>query len=162
MTGMYTKQQAGAPAGGPVPSQSVALAAMMFAVAMTFIDQTIVSIATPDIVDELGLSSSGMQWVVNAYLLALAAFFALGGRLADLLGPRRVVVAGTLVFVVSSVLCGCVPRGDLALTWLIVFRTTQGLGAALLFPRRSRWSWRSSRWNGAVGRWPSSSASPGR
>ncbi|MFH9553053.1 MFS transporter [Streptomyces sp. NPDC017435] len=131
---MYTKQQAGAPAGGPVPSQSVALAAMMFAVAMTFIDQTIVSIATPDIVDELGLSSSGMQWVVNAYLLALAAFFALGGRLADLLGPRRVVVAGTLVFVVSSVLCGCVPRGDLALTWLIVFRTTQGLGAALLFP----------------------------
>ncbi|MEW2049813.1 MFS transporter [Streptomyces sp. NPDC005476] len=131
---MYTKQQAGAPAGGPVPSQSVALAAMMFAVAMTFIDQTIVSIATPDIVDELGLSSSGMQWVVNAYLLALAAFFALGGRLADLLGPRRVVVAGTLVFVASSVLCGCVPRGDLALTWLIVFRTTQGLGAALLFP----------------------------
>ncbi|WP_330351395.1 MFS transporter [Streptomyces sp. NBC_00582] len=107
---------------------------MMFAVAMTFIDQTIVSIAAPDIVDELGLSSSGMRWVVNAYLLALAAFFALGGRLADLWGPRRVVVAGTLIFVISSVLCGCVPTGDSALTWLVVFRTTQGLGAALLFP----------------------------
>ncbi|MER6954223.1 MFS transporter [Streptomyces sp. NPDC000618] len=132
---MYTKRQAGSTsAGGGAPSQSVALAAMMFAVAMTFIDQTIVAIATPDIVDELGLSASGMQWVVNAYLLALAAFFALGGRLADLLGPRRIVVTGTLVFVVSSVLCGCVPRGDAALTWLIVFRTTQGLGAALLFP----------------------------
>lgn len=106
----------------------------MFAVAMTFIDQTIVSIAAPDIVRELDLSSSGMQWVVNAYLLSLAAFFALGGRLADLYGPRRVVVAGTLVFVVSSVLCGCVPAGGAAQTWLIVFRATQGLGAALLFP----------------------------
>ncbi|MFD9464252.1 MFS transporter [Streptomyces sp. NPDC060027] len=107
---------------------------MLFAVAMTFIDQTIVSIAAPDIVRELGLSASGMQWVVNAYLLSLAAFFALGGRLADLLGPRRVVVAGTLVFVISSVLCGCVPEGDFAQTWLIIFRGTQGLGAALLFP----------------------------
>ncbi|WP_121747822.1 MFS transporter [Streptomyces sp. E2N166] len=107
---------------------------MMFAVAMTFIDQTIVSIAAPDIVSELGLSTSGMQWVINAYLLSLAAFFALGGRLADLWGPRRVVVVGTLVFVVSSVLCGCVPAGDHALTWLVVFRATQGLGAALLFP----------------------------
>lgn len=107
---------------------------MMFAVAMTFIDQTIVSIAAPDIVYELHLSASGMRWVVNSYLLALAAFFALGGRLADLWGPRRVVVIGTLVFVVSSVLCGCVPKGDYALAWLIVFRATQGLGAALLFP----------------------------
>ncbi|MEV8086487.1 MFS transporter [Streptomyces nigra] len=107
---------------------------MMFAVAMTFIDQTIVSIAAPDIVRELGLSASGMQWVVNAYLLALAAFFALGGRMADLYGPRRVVVVGTLVFVVSSVLCGCVPEGDVAQGWLIAFRATQGFGAALLFP----------------------------
>lgn len=106
----------------------------MFAVAMTFIDQTIVAIAAPDIVRELGLSTSGMQWVVNAYLLALAAFFALGGRLADLYGPRRVVVIGTLVFVVSSVLCGCVPKGEVAQGWLIAFRATQGLGAALLFP----------------------------
>ncbi|MFD7968129.1 MFS transporter [Streptomyces clavifer] len=107
---------------------------MMFAVSMTFIDQTIVAIAAPSVISELGLSSSGMQWVINAYLLALAAFFALGGRLADLWGPRRVVVAGSLVFVVSSVLCGCVPTGDYALAWLIVFRSVQGLGAALLFP----------------------------
>ncbi|MEU6981284.1 MULTISPECIES: MFS transporter [unclassified Streptomyces] len=107
---------------------------MMFAVAMTFIDQTIVSIAAPDIVRELGLSSSGMQWVVNAYLLALAAFFALGGRLADLYGPRRIVVIGTLVFVIASVLCGCVPSGTYAQPWLIAFRAVQGLGAALLFP----------------------------
>ncbi|MGW4233279.1 MFS transporter [Streptomyces sp. NPDC004980] len=120
--------------GRPAASQSMALAAMMFAVSMTFIDQTIVAIAAPSVISELGLTSSGMQWVINAYLLSLAAFFALGGRLADLWGPRRVVVAGTLVFVVSSVLCGCVPTGDYALTWLIVFRSVQGLGAALLFP----------------------------
>lgn len=115
-------------------NQSLALAAMLFAVSMTFIDQTIVSIAAPDIVEELGLTSSGMQWVVNAYLLALAAFFALGGRLADLIGNRRIMLAGTLVFVISSVLCGCVPEGEVAQTWLIIFRATQGLGAALMFP----------------------------
>ncbi|MFF2367123.1 MFS transporter [Streptomyces sp. NPDC058122] len=131
---MYAEENHTPSTAPRAPRQSLALAAMLFAVAMTFIDQTIVSIAAPDIVRELGLSTSGMQWVVNAYLLSLAAFFALGGRLADLLGPRRVVVVGTLVFVVSSVLCGCVPKGDFAQTWLIIFRATQGLGAALLFP----------------------------
>ncbi|CAM5465108.1 MFS transporter [Streptomyces hirsutus] len=85
---------------------------MLFAVSMTFIDRTIVAIAAPDIVHEPGFSIPGMQWTVNACLLAPAAFFALGGRLADLYGPRRVVLAGTLVFVVSSVLCGCVPRAS--------------------------------------------------
>ncbi|MFD6274776.1 MFS transporter [Streptomyces sp. NPDC060209] len=121
-------------AGRGAANQTLSLAAMLFAVSMTFIDQTIVSIAAPSIIDELGLSSSGMQWVVNAYLLALAAFFALGGRLSDIIGHRRVMLIGTLLFVVSSVLCGCVPTGDLAQTWLIVFRATQGLGAALMFP----------------------------
>jgi MFS family permease len=57
---------------------------MIFAVAMTFIDQTIVSIAVPNIQRELSLSSTQVQWVVNGYLLALAAFFALGGRLGSL------------------------------------------------------------------------------
>ncbi|MEV2188982.1 MFS transporter [Streptomyces sp. NPDC047966] len=116
------------------PHQTLALAAMLCAVSMTFIDQTIVAIAAPSIIGELGLSASGMQWVANAYLLALAAFFALGGRLSDLLGHRRTMVAGTLVFVVSSALCGFVPSGDVAQPWLIAFRATQGLGAALMFP----------------------------
>jgi len=53
------------------------LAAMIFAVSMTFIDQTIVSIAVPDIQRELGLTSTGVQWVVNGYLISLAALFAL-------------------------------------------------------------------------------------
>jgi MFS family permease len=59
---------------------------MIFAVAMTFIDQTIVSIAAPTIQHDLGLSSSGMQWAINAYLLALAALFAFGGRWPTLPG----------------------------------------------------------------------------
>ncbi|WUJ32771.1 MFS transporter [Streptomyces sp. NBC_00388] len=107
---------------------------MLFAVSMTFIDQTIVAIAAPDIIDELGLSASGMQWVVNAYLLTLAAFFALGGRLSDLFGHRRIMVIGTLVFVIASALCGAVPTGGAAQAWLIAFRAVQGLGAALMFP----------------------------
>ncbi|GAA1503820.1 MFS transporter [Streptomyces albidochromogenes] len=131
MTGI---RRAPGPERAGTAHQSLALAAMLFAVSMTFIDQTIVSIAAPSIVDELSLSSSGMQWVINAYLLSLAAFFALGGRLADLFGHRRIMLTGTLVFVVSSVLCGCVPSGDFAQTWLIIFRATQGLGAALMFP----------------------------
>ena len=69
-------------------SKSLILTAMIFAVAMTFIDQTIVSIAAPTIQHNLGLSSSGMQWAINAYLLALAAFFAFGGRLADTAGTE--------------------------------------------------------------------------
>lgn len=124
---------AGAGASGP-PNQTLALAAMMFAVSMTFIDQTIVAIAAPDIIHELGLTSSQMQWVVNAYLLTLAAFFALGGRLSDIYGHRRVMLIGTLVFVIASALCGAVPTGDYAQAWLIGFRAIQGFGAALMFP----------------------------
>jgi len=86
------------------------LTAMIFAVAMTFIDQTIVSIAAPTVQHDLGLSSSGMQWAINAYLLALAALFAFGGRLGDTVGHRTMVVVGVIIFAVSSALCGLTPR----------------------------------------------------
>ena len=84
--------------GTGVRSKSLVLTAMIFAVAMTFIDQTIVSIAAPTIQHDLGLSSSGIQWAINAYLLALAALFAFGGRLADIAGHRRMVVLGVIIF----------------------------------------------------------------
>jgi MFS family permease len=61
-------------------ARGLALTAMIFAVAMTFIDQTIVSIAAPKIQSELGLSSTGLQWAINAYLLAMAALFAAASR----------------------------------------------------------------------------------
>src|SRR5690349_10568715 len=95
-------------------SRNLILAAMIFAVSMTFIDQTIVSIAAPEIQHELGLTSTGMQWAINAYLLALAALFAFGGRLADTLGHTRMVVIGVLVFAGASALCGFTPKGSAA------------------------------------------------
>ena len=110
------------------------LAAMICVVAMTQIDMTIVSIAAPDIQHELKLSSTGVQWIVTGYLVALAAVFALGGRLADVVGRRTMAVTGTLVFIISSAVCGATPSGDLAETWLVGFRILQGIGAALMFP----------------------------
>jgi EmrB/QacA subfamily drug resistance transporter len=110
------------------------LAAMIFAVAMTFIDQTIVSIAVPNIQRELGLSSTGVQWVVNGYLLALAALFALGGRLSDIFGHRKMCVLGVIVFAAASAMCGLTPTGSAAEAWIVTFRVVQGAGGALMFP----------------------------
>ena len=115
-------------------SRNLVLTAMIFAVAMTFIDQTIVSIAAPTIQHALGLSSSGMQWAINSYLLALAAFFAFGGRLADTVGHRKMVVLGVIIFAAASALCGLTPSGGIAETWLVAFRALQGLGGAIMFP----------------------------
>jgi EmrB/QacA subfamily drug resistance transporter len=110
------------------------LTAMIFAVAMTFIDQTIVSIAAPEIQKELGLSSTGVQWAVNAYLLSLAALFAFGGRLADTVGHRKMVTLGVILFAGSSAMCGLTPKGSLAEAWIVVFRVIQGAGGAIMFP----------------------------
>ena len=115
-------------------SRTLILTAMIFAVAMTFIDQTIVSIAAPTIQHALGLSSSGVQWAINAYLLTLAALFAFGGRLADIAGHRRMVVLGVIVFAGASALCGATPRGGGAEAWLVAFRAVQGAGGAIMFP----------------------------
>ena len=107
---------------------------MIFAVSMTFIDQTIVSIAVPELQKDLSLSETGVQWIVNGYLLALSALFAFGGRLADIAGHRRMVVIGVVVFAGASAMCGLTPTGDAAEAWMIVFRVIQGAGAALMFP----------------------------
>src|SRR6201993_2845012 len=118
-------------------SRSLILTAMIFAVAMTFIDQTIVSIAAPTIQHALGLSSSGTQWAINAYLLTLAALFAFGGRLADIAGHRRMVVLGVIIFAGASALCGATPAGGAAEAWLVAFRAGQGLRGAIMFPAAS-------------------------
>jgi EmrB/QacA subfamily drug resistance transporter len=115
-------------------NKNLVLAAMVFAVAMTFIDQTIVAIAIPNIQRELSLSSTGSQWVVNGYLLALAALFAFGGKLGDVLGRRRMVVIGVIGFAVTSACCGFTPKGGVAEAWIIVFRALQGATAAVMFP----------------------------
>jgi EmrB/QacA subfamily drug resistance transporter len=110
------------------------LAAMIFAVSMTFIDQTIVAIAVPTIQDDLSLSATGVQWIINGYLLSLSALFAFGGRLADIAGHRRMVVTGVIIFAVASALCGATPDSSLDEPWFIVFRVIQGAGAAIMFP----------------------------
>jgi EmrB/QacA subfamily drug resistance transporter len=120
--------------GTGVRSKSLVLTAMIFAVAMTFIDQTIVSIAAPTIQHDLGLTSSGMQWAINAYLLTLAALFAFGGRLADTHGHWKMVVLGVILFAGASALCGATPRGGAAEAWLVAFRALQGAGGAIMFP----------------------------
>jgi EmrB/QacA subfamily drug resistance transporter len=115
-------------------NKNLVLAAMVFAVAMTFIDQTIVAIAVPDLQKDLSLSPTGSQWVINGYLLSLSALFAFGGKLGDVLGRRRIVTIGVIGFAVASACCGFTPRGGVAETWIIAFRVAQGATAALLFP----------------------------
>jgi EmrB/QacA subfamily drug resistance transporter len=116
------------------PRKRLVLAAMIFAVAMTFIDQTIVAIAVPELQKDLSLSSTGVQWVINGYLLSLSALFAFGGRLADIAGHRRMVVIGVVAFATASALCGATPTGGAAEAWLIFWRVIQGGAAALMFP----------------------------
>jgi EmrB/QacA subfamily drug resistance transporter len=115
-------------------NKNLALVAMLLAVSMTFIDQTIVAIAVPNIQSELSLSQEGSRWVINAYLLALAATFALGGRLADVLGHRRMATAGIIGFAATSLLCGLVPANGAAQAWIITFRALQGVAAAVMIP----------------------------
>src|SRR5689334_12287025 len=110
------------------------MAAMVFAVAMLFIDQTIVALAIPNLQRQLHLSPTGSQWIVNGYLLALSALFALGGRVADVVGHRRVVLTSVSAFAIFSALCGATPTGSIAETWMILFRVLQGASAAFLLP----------------------------
>ena len=76
-------------------NKNLVLAAMVFAVAMTFIDQTIVAIAVPDLEKDLSLSPTGSQWIINGYLLSLSALFAFGGKLGDV-NQANNVPAGSL------------------------------------------------------------------
>lgn len=108
--------------------------AMILAVSMTFIDQTIVAIASPELQRDLSLTAQQGHWVINAYLVALAATFALGGRLSDVWGRRRMVLIGVAGFAVTSALCGATPEDSWAEAWMITARAAQGVFAALLMP----------------------------
>ncbi len=107
-----------------------ALALVVGAQFMVVLDLSIVNVALAAIKSDLRFSQPGLQWVVSAYALTFGGFLLLGGRLADVLGRRRLFVAGIVVFTVSSALCG--------LAWstasLVVFRALQGVGGALFAP----------------------------
>jgi EmrB/QacA subfamily drug resistance transporter len=106
------------------------LATMTGALSMLMIDQTVVSVALPTMQRDLALSASGVQWVVNAYLLALAVLVALGGRAGDIFGPERVFRIGLVTFVGASAACG-LANGE---TWIIAARAIQGIGGAFMIP----------------------------
>jgi EmrB/QacA subfamily drug resistance transporter len=97
---------------------------------MDVLDASILNIALPSIKDDLHFSQQSLQWVVNGYILTYGGFLLLGGRLADLLGRRRVLVTGLLVFAGASLTGGLAHGGGL----LVGARFAQGLGAAMLSP----------------------------
>jgi MFS family permease len=103
---------------------------MTLSLSMILIDQTVVSVALPTIQRDLDFSQTGLQWVVNAYLLAIAAFVAVGGRLGDMLGNDRIFKLGAIVFVASSVVCGLAGSEPV----LLAARAVEGIGAALMIP----------------------------
>ena len=107
-----------------------AFALLVVAYFITIVDFTIVNVALPAIGRELDFPESDLQWVVTAYGLTFAGFLLLGGRAADLLGRRRLLMAGLVVFTCAS-LGGGLATSD---TFLIVMRGIQGLGAALVLP----------------------------
>jgi EmrB/QacA subfamily drug resistance transporter len=97
---------------------------------MVILDTSIVNVALPSVQRDLGFSAAGLAWVVNGYLLTFAGFMLLGGRAADLFGHRRTLVAGLLLFSVSSLADGLASAPDA----LVAARIAQGAGAALLAP----------------------------
>ncbi|ARQ70213.1 MFS transporter [Streptomyces marincola] len=97
---------------------------------MAMLDSTIVTVALPRIGDDFGVPISGLQWILNAYMLTLAGLILLGGGLGDRFGRRRVFVWGVVWFAVASVLCGLAPTAPA----LIAARALQGVGGALLTP----------------------------
>src|ERR1700723_2521577 len=95
---------------------------------MVVLDVSIVNVALPQMRHDLGLTLTSQQWVVNAYTLTFAGFLMLGGRAADLFGPRRVFLAGLTLFTTASLVGGLAQSG----AWLITARAAQGLGGAVL------------------------------
>jgi EmrB/QacA subfamily drug resistance transporter len=116
--------------GAPTRRLGLALAVIATAQLMVVLDATIVNVALPHIQTALGFSGTGLEWVVNAYALAFGGLLLLGGRSGDLLGRRRVFIAGILLFTLASLLGGFA-TGQ---AWLLTARVFQGVGAAFAAP----------------------------
>ena len=111
-------------------SPGLLLAVICVAQFMVILDVAVVNVALPAIRGSLGFSTAGLQWVVNAYTLTFAGFLMLGGRASDLLGRRRVLLAGIALFTLSSLACALSTSPGL----LIAARTVQGIGGAVISP----------------------------
>jgi EmrB/QacA subfamily drug resistance transporter len=116
--------------GAPQRRLGLALAVIATAQLMVVLDATIVNVALPHIQTALGFSGTNLEWVVNAYALAFGGLLLLGGRSGDLLGRRRVFIAGILVFTLASLLGGFATSQ----AWLLTARVVQGIGGAFAAP----------------------------
>ena len=110
--------------------KNLALALLAMAQFVVVLDASIVNVALPSIGRELDFAQDDLSWVINSYTLFFGGFLLLGGRLADLLGRRRMFIYGMWLFALAS-LAGGLAQSDI---WLIVARAVQGLGAALISP----------------------------
>lgn len=117
-------------AASPDPRRWLALSVLCAAFFIDVLDFSIVNVALPDVQRDLGFSQEGLQWVVSAYALTLGGFLLLGGRAADLLGRRRVFLAGLALFTLAALVGGFARSPEV----LIAARAAQGLGAALSSP----------------------------
>ncbi|GAA3021137.1 MFS transporter [Streptosporangium longisporum] len=107
-----------------------ALGAISLATFMTYLDNNVVNVALPTIQRDLGLSVSGLEWIVSGYILVFAGLMLVGGRLADVFGRRRIFLIGLVVFTAASLAAGLSTGGGM----LIATRAVQGVGAAFLTP----------------------------
>ncbi len=106
------------------------LVAVSFGLFMIMLDNTVVNVALPSIQRDLNVSVSQLEWVINGYFLTFAVLMLSGGKLADMLGRRRIFVVGLVIFTLSSLACGLATSGSM----LIGFRAVQGVGAAMMNP----------------------------
>ena len=106
------------------------LVAIALGVALIVVDTTIVNVIVPSIVRDLGVTSVQAQWIQESYAIVFAALLLLVGRVADILGARRVFLIGVLLFGVTSLMAGLAPSGEM----LVLARFLQGAGAALILP----------------------------
>src|ERR687896_1257874 len=108
----------------------LALALLAAAQFVVVLDASIVNVALPSIGESLHFSQDDLSWVVNAYVLTFGGFLLLGGRMADLLGRRRLFMGGLVLFALASLAGGLATSPGM----LIAARAVQGLGAAMLSP----------------------------
>ena len=106
------------------------LVACILASSLSFVEGSVLSVALPAIRESYGAAAEQVQWVVNAYLLPLSALLLLGGAIGDHFGRKRLLVIGTSIFGVTSLVCALAP----SLPLLLAARAVQGIGAALLLP----------------------------
>ncbi|WP_419818165.1 DHA2 family efflux MFS transporter permease subunit [Glaciibacter flavus] len=127
-------EQSGAPVRPEQPTSDrrrwLGLVVISVAVALIIVDSTIVNVAIPSIIDDLGITSTQVQWVQESYTLVFAALLLVFGTLADRFGRRRMLLIGVSIFALSSIAAALAPTGD----FLIGSRVIQGVGGAMILP----------------------------